>query len=494
MHLDEAISSAGKDVLVEIVKLAQKRGMKGSKGNWKEFLSVYDKKFGSSLSDPSRRPIETLADFLKTFEQQDDLKFLEKVLHAHSNDHKVEQLNEKTSEADSFEQKLVRSTLEHPLFLSSYLFPSYEEGWMVTKPIKNKKHMKSTGMIAIDCEMVLCEDGTEALVRVCAVGRNLEVKLNELVKPEKAVSDYRSEITGITAKDLDGVTCSLIDVQKILMKLLSHGTILIGHSLNNDMMALKIDHPRVIDTSLIFKYGEETTSRRPSLNALCKAVLGYEVRKKGAPHNCLDDACAAMKLVLTKLKSGSDEAIPIDPESVPEIDFSKLLIHGIPINVPSEELHDIIPGNFTIEVKPNKKGRGDKYAAFIIFKNDKKANKAFEKINAEPEKDTAGLPQKCVVFKLKSGLCGSFYIRKMGHNSLLQNSSKKRSAQAEEETEENVAKKPKGDEKVKAQTEPNNCDDHLKEIERLKRELSQRDKEISVLNKLIASLTRKQGL
>lgn len=30
-------------------------------------------------------------------------------------------------------------------------------------------------MYAVDCEMVLCEDGSEGLVRVCVVDRNLEV-------------------------------------------------------------------------------------------------------------------------------------------------------------------------------------------------------------------------------------------------------------------------------------------------------------------------------
>lgn len=30
-------------------------------------------------------------------------------------------------------------------------------------------------MISVDCEMVLCQDGTEAVVRVCAVDHNLEV-------------------------------------------------------------------------------------------------------------------------------------------------------------------------------------------------------------------------------------------------------------------------------------------------------------------------------
>ena len=41
----------------------------------------------------------------------------------------------------------------------------------------------------------------------------LQVKLDELVKPEKEVADYRTNITGVSAKDLEQVTCSLQDVQ-----------------------------------------------------------------------------------------------------------------------------------------------------------------------------------------------------------------------------------------------------------------------------------------
>lgn len=37
--------------------------------------------------------------------------------------------------------------------------------------------MISNAIIAVDCEMVLCKDGSEALVRVCLVDRNLEVWL-----------------------------------------------------------------------------------------------------------------------------------------------------------------------------------------------------------------------------------------------------------------------------------------------------------------------------
>ncbi|XAR74025.1 Exoribonuclease II [Bertholletia excelsa] len=489
--MEERFVSAGKEVLVELVKLAQKRGMEGSKGSWKQFLSVHDKKFGSSLSDPRKRSIDALVAFLNTFSREDDLKFFDKVMQSHSNRAAVKQFIEKSADVESPEQKLVRLTVAHPQYLLDYLFPSHEEGWLVTKCSKKKKVMKSNAMIAVDCEMVLCEDGTEALVKVCAVDRNLQVKLNELVKPNKAIVDYRSEITGVTAADLEGVTYSLADVQKSMKKLLSHGTILVGHSLNNDLQALKLDHARVIDTSLIFKYGDETNFRRPSLNNLCKVVLGYEVRKKGAVHNCLDDAYAAMKLVLCKVESGYDEAIPLVHE-VPEIEMSKLLIHRIPINVASEELRNIIPGDFDIEIKTNKKGRGDKYSAFAIFKGPQEANQAFESVIGNQEEDSSGLLQKCVLFQLDSGIAGSLLIRKMVHDNIGKDSRKRMSKVETICKSKKLKLNPEDGEQSNAG--PNCCDGHLKEIERLKQELKQRDEEISNLNKILVALTRKQGL
>lgn len=59
---------------MEIVKLSQKRGMKGNKGDWKQFLNIYDKKFGASLSDPGKRSNDVLTAYLRTFDKEDDLK------------------------------------------------------------------------------------------------------------------------------------------------------------------------------------------------------------------------------------------------------------------------------------------------------------------------------------------------------------------------------------------------------------------------------------
>lgn len=43
--------------------------------------------------------------------------------------------------------------------------------------------------------------------------QNFQVKLNELVNPNKAIADYRTEITGVSSQDLEAVTCSLADIQ-----------------------------------------------------------------------------------------------------------------------------------------------------------------------------------------------------------------------------------------------------------------------------------------
>ncbi|PHU05495.1 hypothetical protein BC332_26317 [Capsicum chinense] len=397
------------EVLAELVKLAQKRGLKGSKEGWKDFLRSYDKKFGVSLSDPSKRSIDVLLAFLKTF-SQNDLKYIYKVFQCHSNQDAVEQLQKSFPDSESAEQ-----------------------GWLVTR---RSYFDQSKAMVAIDCEMVLCQDGTEALVRICAVDRNLEVKLNEFVNPSKPIADYQTEITGITAGDLDGVSCSLADVQTSMKKLLSHGTILIGHSLHNDLR---------------------------------------------------DDASAAMKLVLAKVENGVDNIIPLVREEV-----AALLVHRIPVAVHSQELHKVIPGEFTVAVKANRKGQADKYTAYVNFKNQHEANEAFDKLEGNQEKDTWGRPQKLVSFHLDSGISGSLCVRKMVDNNYSKEvTPMKRSFEEDKETVEE-SKKPRTDyqctEIKEFSARCNQCETHSKEIERLKKELSHRDEEISSLNRLIVNL------
>ncbi|XP_058724808.1 small RNA degrading nuclease 1-like [Vicia villosa] len=410
--MDAKIDTAEKKLLVDIVKLVQQKGMKGKMGGWKEFLNSHDKKFGASLSDPSKRSHQLLAQFLKTFSTQEDLKFFDNIMRYPSNQRTIERLKDRSH--DFPEQSLVQATRQHPRHAKDYSLPSTDKGWLVINIKEKSKGIKSTAMLAVDCEMVLCEDGTEALVEVCVVDHNLEVKLRELVKPEKAIKDYRTEITGVSSKDLETVTRSLADIQKLMKKWLSSGAILVGHSLHNDLRVLKLYYDRVIDTAYIFQPMDGATHRRPSLNSLCQAVLGHEVRKKGASHDCQDDACATMKLVLAKIKHDIDKPFPLTvQELVSESEMSKLLIHRIPTTVTCETLHEIVPGDFTIEEKSTRSGAADKYSALAIFKSQREAHEAYENVQGMQREDSNGLQQKRVTCQLSTGINVCVFVRKM---------------------------------------------------------------------------------
>ncbi|XP_019090277.1 PREDICTED: small RNA degrading nuclease 2 [Camelina sativa] len=351
--MEGVLATAEGNVLAKLVKIAQKRGLKGEHGTWKEFLDFYDKQPGSSsLSDPSKRNRDDLVAFLTTLKKKEDLQVLASALKLEND---LFEKFRKRSLDETAEQRLVRMTLTHKEYPVDYLFPSNAEDWVVRGLGKKTMEPTKIEMIAIDCEMVLCEDGSEAVVRVAAVDRDLKVILDEFVKPHQPVVDYRTFITGLAAKDLEKATLSVADIQEKLQMFLSEDTVLVGQSLNNDLKVLKMDHARVIDTSLVFKYNYDGTRKplrlkKTSLNYLCKCILGYEVQKEGVPHNCVHDAEAAMKLVLAILENGVETSVPLSKEMV-EADKSRLYLHRIPCNVPYEELNGIVSRDIPHDIK-----------------------------------------------------------------------------------------------------------------------------------------------
>jgi RNA exonuclease 1 len=120
-----------------------------------------------------------------------------------------------------------------------------------------------------------------------------------------------------------------------------------------------------------------------------------------------------MKLVLEKIKYGIDKVFPGVQADVPETELVKLLVHNIPESMSNEELHKVVPGDFTIEVKQSK---GDRYSALAIFKNSQEADLAFDNVTGKVEQDTTGRPQKLVELKPnEKEPAYLIYVRKMGH-------------------------------------------------------------------------------
>ncbi|KAH0871745.1 hypothetical protein HID58_078767 [Brassica napus] len=221
-------------------------------------------------------------------------------------------------------QILVKTTLSREDYpLDYFLSPPFED-WVVTGIGRNKSgsgYFENIDAISLCCEMVLSQDESEAhSVRVVAINSDFKVILDELFTPcHEAVQHLENA----------SHTLSLADIQEKLLNLLSVDTIVVGHSLKLDLQALKLDHTKVLDTSQVFKYEysgvppkenngyfetciefESIQPRRPSLDFLCKSILGYEE----PPNNCLQKAEATMKLARAVVKKGAKTSIPLTDE------------------------------------------------------------------------------------------------------------------------------------------------------------------------------------
>ncbi|XP_069666192.1 RNA exonuclease 5 isoform X4 [Haliaeetus albicilla] len=178
----------------------------------------------------------------------------------------------------------------------------------------DQQRTDSSPLFGLDCEMCLTAKGNE-VTRVSLVDAQGQCLLNELVKPESTVLNYRTRFSGITKKMLLPVKTRLSDIQTRLKKILPHDAVLVGHSLNADLQALEMIHPSVIDTSLLFARNE---GRRFKLKFLAKAVLGKEIQcEQKLGHDPAEDARAALELAQFFIEQG--------PAKVAELNLEMLL-------------------------------------------------------------------------------------------------------------------------------------------------------------------------
>lgn len=178
--------------------------------------------------------------------------------------------------------------------------------------------------VAFDCEMGYTVYGME-LIRLTATSWPDGAELIDvLVQPIGEVLDLNSRYSGVFPSDLADalpwvkgreILPQQTDDRKILRKMpspqaardllfsiINPDTILIGHGLENDLNAMRVVHPRIVDTILLYPH-KRGLPIRMSLKALMELHLRRKIQTNTeGGHDSAEDARAAGELVRFKLQ------------------------------------------------------------------------------------------------------------------------------------------------------------------------------------------------
>ena len=94
--------------------------------------------------------------------------------------------------------------------------------------------------------------------------RRLTKLLSNYTKPPSVcLPSTFLEYSGITPKMLERVDTRIEHIQVLLLSTVDEDDILVGHSLENDLRALRVAHANVVDTSVVFR--DRTNGRKLGL-------------------------------------------------------------------------------------------------------------------------------------------------------------------------------------------------------------------------------------
>lgn len=192
--------------------------------------------------------------------------------------------------------------------------PNANLGKMAPTPAYNRHAHKA---VVLDCEMVgvLGTSGRECseLVRVSAVDfLSGELILDTYVSPQGKVISWRTKFSGVNRSVLEEKKQEgkLIKgwqaARNLLWQFIDAQTVLIGHSLNNDLAVLGMVHTRVVDSAIITRVAVgENCRRRWALKKLVQQFLDLNIQGGNDGHDCVEDTYAAREFILWCLRNAS---------------------------------------------------------------------------------------------------------------------------------------------------------------------------------------------
>jgi RNA exonuclease 1 len=324
-------------------------------------------------------------------------------------------------------QKAVIATRSNPKYKVDFDFDRMkqsDEGNNLTKVsdwVKAKPYgswcVGNPHAIAIDCEMCETKDPVtgasnhKALCRLSVVNavNPEEVLIDTLVKPDWPVVNHRTWVNGIGKDHLNEVQFTLQHAQAFMMALCSEETVIIGHALQNDLAALKMEHHCNVDSALLFTVKDEP-------NATCSLkdlAMGILKREMPDVHDSVNDARVALCILEEGYLKVNGKPEPV-ARSFPlkkKGGSTELFVHRIPKGCFPEHISNMFLTHTHIKPKevPQIEFNSDTGKTTVSFISSEHANIAFKTIEGEAKPDKSGRLQKRVY--LRNG--GYVNVRKM---------------------------------------------------------------------------------
>lgn len=173
--------------------------------------------------------------------------------------------------------------------------------------------------VCFDCEMGYTTNGLEMMRLTVVSWPTHKPIIDVLVRPLGHILDVNTRFSGITAeqflnakpfdpadpkpvrKDLR-IVDSPYAARELFLSHVSPTTPILGHALENDLNTIRLIHPTIVDTVLLYPTRQGLPYRH-GLRALAKMHLGENIQQGGAAgHDSYEDARTTGELVRFKIK------------------------------------------------------------------------------------------------------------------------------------------------------------------------------------------------
>lgn len=184
-------------------------------------------------------------------------------------------------------------------------------------PENDKASLKSA--VCFDCEMGYTTNGLEIL-RLTVVSWPMHKPIIDvLVRPLGHLLDVNTRFSGVTAEQfLNAKSYDPADpkpvrndlrivespqmARELFLSHVSPTTPVLGHALENDLNTIRLVHPNIVDTVLLYPTRQGLPFRN-GLRNLAKTYLGEEIQQGGAAgHDSFEDARTTGELIRFKIK------------------------------------------------------------------------------------------------------------------------------------------------------------------------------------------------